>query len=46
MSDSTAEKSVQDVITPYGVHYNVQQVWVLDATTNVPINTLQNITFS
>jgi hypothetical protein len=46
MSDTTAEKGVLDVVSPYAVHYNVQQVWVIDATTHVPIETRQEITFS
>ena len=46
MSDSTAEKGLLDVISPTKGHYQVQQVWVLDATTNVPIDVRQNITFS
>jgi hypothetical protein len=45
MSDTTAEKSLLDVVNPYGVHYNVQQVWVLDSTTNLPIRTQDEITF-
>jgi hypothetical protein len=46
MSDSTAEKGILDVISPNDGHYQVQQVWVLDATTNLPIDTRQNITFN
>jgi hypothetical protein len=46
MSDSTAEKGILDVISPTDGHYQVQQVWVLDATTNLPIDTRQNITFN
>lgn len=44
MSDTTAEKSVLDVVSPCGFHYNVQQVWVLDSTTNIPIGTRDEIT--
>lgn len=46
MSDSTAEKAPLDVVSPTTGHYQVQQVWVLDATTHVPIDVRQNITFN
>jgi hypothetical protein len=50
--DSTAELSPQMVVSPtlrdivpssYGV-YKVQEVWVLDGTTHLPIKMNQNIT--
>jgi hypothetical protein len=46
MSDSTAEKGTLDVVSPTLGHYQVQQVWVLDATTNIPVEVRQNITFN
>jgi hypothetical protein len=45
MSDTTAEKSALDVVSPYGVHYTVQQVWVLDSTTNIPVGVRDVITY-